>query len=43
MNITMEDAYKEACTALGEVVVTQRLLTVELARLQALVPDGDDE
>lgn len=33
MNVTIEDAYREACAALGEAIVTQRLLTAELQRL----------
>jgi len=36
--VTLEDAYREACTALGESMVQQRLLGQEIARLQALVP-----
>jgi hypothetical protein len=32
MNIPLERAYQEACTALGEAVVMQRLLAAELAR-----------
>lgn len=33
MNVTLEDAYAEACRALGESVVTQRLLATEVQRL----------
>jgi hypothetical protein len=35
LQITIEDAYREACTALGESMVQQRLLGQEIARLQA--------
>lgn len=38
MNVTLEDAYSEACRALGEAVVRERLLTAEIHRLTALVP-----
>lgn len=38
MNIPIERAYQEACTALGEALVVQRLLSAEIARLQA---EGD--
>ena len=34
MNVTIQDAYEEACRALGEGVVTQRLMAAEIARLQ---------
>lgn len=33
MNVTLEDAYAEACRALGESIVTQRLLSAEVQRL----------
>lgn len=32
MNVTLEDAYREACLALGESIVRERLLQAELAR-----------
>lgn len=32
MNVTIEEAYREACTALGESVIRERLLTAELSR-----------
>lgn len=35
MNVTLEDAYAEACRALGESIVRERLLTAELQRLAA--------
>ena len=35
MNVTIEDAYREACTALGEAVVRERLLSAEVQRLTA--------
>lgn len=34
-SISIEQAYREACQALGEAVVMQRLLSAELARHQA--------
>jgi hypothetical protein len=42
LNVTIEDAYREACTALGETIVRERLLTVELQRLSA-EPEPDAE
>ena len=33
MNVTLEEAYREACQALGEATVRERLLTAEVARL----------
>lgn len=33
MNVTIEAAYAEACRALGEAIVTQRLLSAEVIRL----------
>lgn len=38
--ITVEDAYREACLALGEAIVQQRLLGAEIHRLQGLVENG---
>lgn len=35
MDVTIEDAYREACLALGEGVVRERLLTAEMQRLAA--------
>jgi hypothetical protein len=35
MNVTQEQAYAEACQALGEAVVAQRLIAKEVARLTA--------
>lgn len=32
MDVTLEQAYTEACKALGEALVRERLLTQELAR-----------
>lgn len=32
VNVTLDDAYREACLALGEAIVRERLLTAELAR-----------
>jgi len=43
MNIPLERAYQEACTALGEAVVMQRLLAAELARAHAERSDEPDE
>lgn len=42
MNIPLERAYQEACTALGEAVVAQRLLAAELARAQSDKGGPDD-
>lgn len=39
MNVTLEDAYAEACRALGESIVRERLITAELARREAEQPD----
>lgn len=33
MNVAIEDAYNESCRALGESLVTQRLLFAEVQRL----------
>lgn len=38
MNVNLEDAYAEACRALGESIVRERLLSAEIQRLAALVP-----
>lgn len=35
MNATLEDAYREACLALGESIVRERLMAAELARRDA--------
>ena len=35
--VTLEEAYREACTALGEAVVQQRLLAAEIDRLRSEV------
>lgn len=35
MQVSMEQAYREACLALGEATVRERLLTAELARHDA--------
>lgn len=47
MNVSLEDAYREACLALGEAVVRERLLTAELGRLSGRAnheaPDADHE
>ena len=34
MNVTIEDAYKEACLALGEALVRERLLSKAIAEQQ---------
>lgn len=39
MNVTLEDAYREACQALGEAIIRERLLTAEVQRLTP--PEGD--
>jgi hypothetical protein len=33
MNVSLEDAYAEACKALGEAIVRERLLLAEITRL----------
>lgn len=38
MNVTLEDAYREACLALGESIVRERLLTAEALRLTTPIP-----
>jgi hypothetical protein len=38
MQISVDDAYAEACKALGEAIVAQRLLTAEVARLTPQEP-----
>lgn len=35
MDVTLQDAYSEACKALGEAIVTQRLMGAEIARLSS--------
>lgn len=35
MNVTIEDAFKEACTALGEGLVRERIQAQEVRRLTA--------
>lgn len=37
MNVTLEDAYAEACRALGESIVRERLVSVEVQRLSGEV------
>lgn len=32
MNVTLEDAYREACLALGEAIVRERLLSANLVQ-----------
>lgn len=34
MDVSLEDAYREACLALGEAIVRERLLVAELERVQ---------
>lgn len=41
MNVSIEDAYREACLALGEAVVRERLLSAEVQRLTP--PQETDE
>jgi hypothetical protein len=38
VNVTLEDAYAEACKAFGEAIVRERLLTAEVARLTPPAP-----
>jgi hypothetical protein len=35
ISVSVEEAYREACLALGEAVVRERLLSAELARREA--------
>lgn len=41
MDVPLEDAYREACLALGEAMVRERLLSAEIQRLseQASITD----
>jgi len=39
VNVSLEDAYREACLALGEAIVRERLVTAELGRLTTPAPD----
>lgn len=32
IEVSIEDAYREACLALGEAIVRERLMTAEIAR-----------
>lgn len=41
INVDLSDAYDEACKALGESVVRERLLTAELQRLTAETSTDD--
>lgn len=47
LTVTIENAYREACTALGESIVVQRLQAAELVRRDAAVAPpaavADDE
>lgn len=43
MQVSLEDAYAEACRALGESIVTQRLMGTELQRLTAAPADEPAE
>lgn len=43
MNVSLSDAYAEACKALGESVVRERLLTREVDRLTAEVTERTAE
>lgn len=44
IQVTTDDLYAEACRALGESIVRERILTAELQRRDALVgqPLGDE-
>lgn len=42
MNVSLEDAYNEACRQLGEALVKERLLLQEVARLTAADPPTGD-
>ena len=41
MNVSLEAAYAEACKALGEAIVTQRLLSAEVQRLTPPEPSPE--
>ncbi len=41
IDVTMDDLYREACQALGEAIVRERLLAREVARLTAESLPGD--
>lgn len=43
MDITLNAAYAEACQALGEAIVTQRLLSAEVARLTEQAAEVPEE
>lgn len=44
MEASMQDAYREACLALGEMVVRERLLLIEMAaRQRQEAPDETPE
>lgn len=42
MNVPLEAAYREACLALGEALVIQRLQSAELLRLAAPPPEEEE-
>lgn len=42
MDVTLEDAYAEACRALGESIVRERLLAAEVKRITDAQPRADD-
>lgn len=42
MSVTMEEAYQEACLALGEAIVRERLLTRALQQGAPAAPLADD-
>lgn len=43
MNVTLDDAYAEACRALGESIVRERLLSKALAEAQAALTSDTTE
>lgn len=44
MEITLQEAYAEACTALGETIIRERMLAKQLAASrQQISEDGNDE
>ena len=40
MQVSLEDAYREACLALGEAVVRERLLSAEVVQLVEELADA---
>lgn len=43
MNVTLEDAYREACQALGETIIRERLLIRQIAEQQQAAASAEEE